>query len=59
MIAERLLHEQRHEVAEQGAGDAGKQPAEANDGAGEIRRGFLARRLCDSVNHSVPVGNPR
>ena len=51
MIAERLPHQQRDEVAEQGPGDAREQPAETDDRAGEIRRGLLAGRVGNSVNH--------
>ena len=40
MIAERLPHQQRDEVAEEGPGDAREQPAETDDRAREIRRGL-------------------
>ena len=52
MIAERLPHQQRDEVAEQGPGDAREQPAETDDRAGEIRRGLLAGRVGNGVNSS-------
>ena len=51
MIAERLPHQQRDEVAEQRPGDAGEQPAETDDRAGEIRRGLVAGRGGNGVNH--------
>ena len=42
MIAERLAHQQRHEIAEQRAGDARKQPGEADDA--QVRYGVASWR---------------
>ena len=59
MVAERVAHERRDEGAEQRAGDTGEESAEPDDGAGEVRSGFLARRLRDCANHLVSEENPR
>jgi hypothetical protein len=59
MIAERLPHQQRDEVAQKGPGDAREQPAETDDRAGEIRRGLFAGRVGNNVNHRPPRSPPK